>query len=63
VCSELRALNDRGRLWTPLEDVASSLLHMHANRLLRSSHRAQELVLYDFLLRLYQTQISHQRRP
>jgi hypothetical protein len=34
-------------------DVAWSLVHMHANRLLHASHRAQELVLYDFLRRFY----------
>ncbi len=32
---------------------AWSLLHMHANRLLHASQRAQELVLNDFLRRLY----------
>jgi hypothetical protein len=29
---------------------------MHAIRMLRSDHRPQELVLYHFLARLYQTQ-------
>ncbi len=28
---------------------------MHANRLLRSDPRAQELALHDFLLRLYES--------
>jgi thiopeptide-type bacteriocin biosynthesis protein len=41
-----------GSLDRPLAQVAASYLHMHANRLLRSAHRAQELVLYDFLARL-----------
>ena len=35
------------------EWVAPSLMHMHANRLLRSAHRAQELLLYDTLQRHY----------
>ena len=34
-------------------EVAGSLLHMHANRMLRGASRAQELVLYDFLFRHY----------
>jgi lantibiotic biosynthesis protein len=50
---ELRALGDAGRLVTPLPDIARSLVHMHANRLLRSAQRAQELVIYDFLDRVY----------
>ena len=28
---------------------------MHANRLLRSAQRAQELLIYDFLERLYES--------
>jgi thiopeptide-type bacteriocin biosynthesis protein len=35
--------------------LAASYAHMHANRLLRSAHRRQELVLSDLLLRLYTT--------
>jgi thiopeptide-type bacteriocin biosynthesis protein len=31
--------------------LAGSLLHMHANRLLRAAHQTQEMVLYDFLHR------------
>jgi hypothetical protein len=31
---------------------------MHANRMLRSAHRAQEVVLYDFLARLYESQAA-----
>jgi len=33
--------------------VAMSFAHMHVNRLLRSAQRAQELVLYEMLDRLY----------
>jgi lantibiotic biosynthesis protein len=31
---------------------------MHANRLLRSAHRDQELVIYDLLTRLYESQLK-----
>lgn len=41
----------------PLDDLAASYAHMHANRLLRSGHRAQELVIHDFLTRLYQARM------
>ena len=52
VVTELNSCARAGRLTVPLPEMAVSYLHMHANRLLRSAHRAQELVLYEFLLRL-----------
>lgn len=51
-----------GRLDTPLASIAASLLHMHANRLLRSMQREQELVLYDFLLRIYESEAARARK-
>jgi hypothetical protein len=57
----MAALRDRdaaGPLSPPLTEVAVSYLHMHANRVLRSAHRAQELVLYDFLTRYYESQAA-----
>jgi thiopeptide-type bacteriocin biosynthesis protein len=56
VMAELRACAQAGRLSVLLTELAPSYLHMHANRMLRSAQRAQELVLYDFLSRLYQSQ-------
>jgi hypothetical protein len=53
-------LRRSGRLARPLADLAASFLHMHANRLLRSAQRAQELVLYDFLARLYESRAARQ---
>jgi thiopeptide-type bacteriocin biosynthesis protein len=47
---------------TPIEDLAASYLHMHANRLLRGAARAQERVLYDFLTRLYETRLARRRQ-
>jgi len=34
---------------------------MHVNRLLRSAQRPQELILYDFLCRLYEGRIKRKR--
>jgi thiopeptide-type bacteriocin biosynthesis protein len=49
------ALRERANLLhQPLASLAQSFLHMHANRLLHAAARAQELVLYDFLDRLYE---------
>jgi thiopeptide-type bacteriocin biosynthesis protein len=58
VAAELKACEQAGGLALPLAQLAPSYLHMHANRLLRSAQRAQELVLYDFLGRLYESQAA-----
>ena len=50
----LRAQAAAGRLSVSLHELASSFVHMHANRMLRGAARAQELVIYDFLKRLYE---------
>ncbi|HTR53041.1 MAG TPA: lantibiotic dehydratase C-terminal domain-containing protein, partial [Kofleriaceae bacterium] len=42
-----------GELAPRFADLGWSLAHMHANRLLHASQRAQEMVLYDFLRRLH----------
>jgi thiopeptide-type bacteriocin biosynthesis protein len=56
--ARLRALEAAGLVTGTLEDIASSLLHMHANRLLLSRHRQQELALHDLLARHYRSQIA-----
>jgi thiopeptide-type bacteriocin biosynthesis protein len=53
VVEELRRLARAGRVSAPMADLAASYAHMHVNRLLRSAHRAQELVLYELLDRAY----------
>jgi lantibiotic biosynthesis protein len=53
VTAELRRLSQAMRLSATLADIARSFAHMHVNRLLRSAHRAQELVLYELLDRAY----------
>jgi thiopeptide-type bacteriocin biosynthesis protein len=47
-----------GRLTLPLETLAASFLHMHVNRMTVNDARAQELVLYDFLTRLYRSRLA-----
>jgi thiopeptide-type bacteriocin biosynthesis protein len=50
---ELRRLDRAGRLSVSMSDLAAHYAHMQVNRLLRSAHRAQELVLYELLDRAY----------
>lgn len=51
--AELATRDRAGELSRPVVDFAWSLVHMHANRMLHASARAQEMVLYDFLRRLH----------
>lgn len=44
-------------------DIAWSIVHMHANRLLHASQRVQELVLYDLLRRLHAAKVARERHP
>jgi thiopeptide-type bacteriocin biosynthesis protein len=57
----LRPLGPRLRaLPAPFDigDWAASVAHMHANRLLRSAARAQELAIHDLLARLYRSRLA-----
>jgi thiopeptide-type bacteriocin biosynthesis protein len=62
VARELRAVADAGRLSVDLCDLVMSLAHMHVNRMLRSAQRAQELVLYELLGRIYSSQAARRSR-
>ena len=57
VIQELRQALEAGRLSCGAEALASSVLHMHANRMLASEVRRQELVLYDYLGRLLRSRL------
>jgi thiopeptide-type bacteriocin biosynthesis protein len=58
VAEDLRRAIEAGRIAASLPELAGTCLHMHANRLLRSAARPQELVLYDFLHRLYASRVA-----
>lgn len=58
IIAQLLRAEDQGQLGAPLSEIALSYLHMHANRLLRSLQREQELVLYDLLARHYESMAS-----
>ncbi|MGB9179218.1 MAG: lantibiotic dehydratase [Pyrinomonadaceae bacterium] len=58
VVTELKSCEQAGWLSVSLEELALSYVHMHVNRLLRSSHREHELVIYDFLARHYDSLVA-----
>lgn len=62
IAALLRERERAGRLDRPLPVLLSSFLHMHANRMLRAAARAQELVLYTFLERLYEGRIARSKQ-
>jgi thiopeptide-type bacteriocin biosynthesis protein len=59
---ELRAAEQRGALTQSIVELVPSYLHMHVNRLIRSSQRAHELALYDLLVRLYESGVARTRQ-
>jgi lantibiotic biosynthesis protein len=60
MAERLRNLEDTGRLIEPVSVLARSHIHMHINRLLRSSHQERELVIYDALVRLYESMLARE---
>ena len=62
IITELRQNMPSGQSVDPTDLVASHV-HMHLNRLLRSRHREQELVIYDFLARLYSSTAALAEAP
>ena len=58
----LREAAGAGRLTLSLEVLADSYLHLHANRMLPSEQRPQELILHDFLTRLYRSRRARIRK-
>ena len=61
IVRQFRDLEEAGDLECPLDELLRSLTHMHANRLLPASARAQELVLHDFLQRTYRSLAARNR--
>jgi thiopeptide-type bacteriocin biosynthesis protein len=61
--AELRARDEAGALTPRIRGLAWSTVHMHLNRLLHASQRAQELVLYDFLRRWHAARRARPHTP
>ena len=62
IVDQLLELERSGRLNQTLGDLASSYVHMHVNRIIRSAQRAHEMVLYDFLYLLYESRAARERK-
>jgi len=62
VGERLRQAASEGRLDLSPGWLADSYLHMHANRMLTDEQRAQELILHDFLSRLYRSRLARMKK-
>ena len=60
--AELEETRAKGDLTQPIRDLAASYVHMHLNRLFRSAQNAQEMVLYDFLARTYDSTMAKEKK-
>jgi thiopeptide-type bacteriocin biosynthesis protein len=58
IIAALKTCEEAGLLSAPSARLLPSYIHMHANRLLRSAQRQQELVIYDLMTRLYESRIA-----
>ena len=61
IVQELRERERRGHLAMPVANIVHSYVHMFVNRLSRSAGPEHELVLYDFLVQLYRSEIARAR--
>jgi thiopeptide-type bacteriocin biosynthesis protein len=58
----LNQLHHTGQLEISLLSLVSSYIHMMFNRIITSSPRLHELVLYDFLCRYYQSVMAREKQ-
>ncbi len=62
IVEEMRQREAAGRLTVPVREMSTSFAHMFVNRIIRSSARAHELVLYDFLYQLHESREARKRK-
>ena len=58
VAAQLRRRSGEGKLMASLAELAMSFLHMNAKRFFSNAPRAHEMVIYDFLHRVYESRLA-----
>jgi thiopeptide-type bacteriocin biosynthesis protein len=58
VADRLYAMETAGSINVPVSELTRSYVHMHVNRMIRSAANHHELILYDFLCRLYDSALA-----
>ena len=61
VVDQILALESQQELSVPINRLIGSYLHMHVNRMITTSQRLHELILYDFLSRYYRSHLARQK--
>jgi len=61
VRAEIEHAQQSGELIKSIAELAGNYVHMHLNRLFRSAANAQEMVLYDFLARTYDSRMAREK--
>lgn len=61
ISERLDSLSRSLRLHADTSELVASYLHMHVNRMIRADQRSHELVLYNFLFRLYNGDAARKR--
>jgi len=57
----IREQLEQAKLTNSITELAGSYVHMHLNRIFRSTPNVQEMVLYDFLTRTYDSVMARQK--
>ncbi|KOH43326.1 thiopeptide-type bacteriocin biosynthesis protein [Sunxiuqinia dokdonensis] len=58
IIQDIVKISDQGKIEMPLNNLLSSLVHMHFNRLFRTKQRMHELVVYYFMCKFYSSQAA-----
>lgn len=61
IADQILNIEKEEKLGRTLNDLMSSYIHMMLNRLFKSKQRLHELVIYDFLLRYYKSEVAKQK--
>ena len=63
VRTQVEEKQQTGEFTRSITELAGSYIHMHLNRMFRSTPNAQEMVLYDFLTRTYDSMLARKGKP
>ncbi len=61
VVVQILSLDKQNKLGVALPDLLASYVHMFLNRFLRSKQRLHELVIYDFLVQFYTSEMARRK--
>lgn len=60
--SEIDGLERKSLLTVSVQELVENVVHLHVNRVMRVAQNSQELVIFDFLTRLYDSRKARKRQ-